>query len=118
MTTVENITRHRLGCNHQDEIVGHPGCICAQEAVLMTQMIEHADRHPEVRDMIMHWVNVLERLQLNLWTAERELGAAVDYHSNYRSKIDLELGEPRLGGDILSNHLRAIEELKEIKKEE
>ena len=55
------------------------------------------------------------------WVAERsdvvrrlraELDAAVDYHSHYSGKVDKALGQPREKGDLLSNHVRAIEKLR------
>ena len=42
---------------------------------------------------------------------QRELDAAVEYHDNYTSKIDKALGQPRHGGDLLTEHLREIERL-------
>jgi phage shock protein A len=42
---------------------------------------------------------------------KKELDAAVEYHANYRKKIDIALGEPRGSDDILANHLEAIAKL-------
>jgi hypothetical protein len=42
---------------------------------------------------------------------KKELDAAVEYHANYRKKIDIALGEPRGSGDMLANHLEAIAKL-------
>lgn len=39
---------------------------------------------------------------------KRELDAAVKHHAHYTSSIDRALGQPRLGGDLLTNHLKKI----------
>jgi hypothetical protein len=59
--------------------------------------------------VLVEWIASRSRLYAR---TKRELDAAVEYHANYRKKIDMELGEPRCSGDMLSNHLIAIRRLK------
>jgi hypothetical protein len=45
---------------------------------------------------------------------KRELDAGTEYHSHYVNNIDKALGQPRHGGDLLTNHMRAIEQLEAV----
>ena len=47
-----------------------------------------------------------------MMNTEQELNAAVEYHDNYSTKIDKALGEPRIGGDLLTCHLVEIARLR------
>ncbi len=56
-------------------------------------------------------LNWLARKSNLVKSLQRELEAAVDYHSNYSSKIDRALGQPRGDGSLLINHLKNIGEI-------
>jgi hypothetical protein len=53
-------------------------------------------------------LNWLARKSGVVKSLQRELDAAVDYHSNYSGKIDRALGQPRGDGSLLQDHLVAI----------
>jgi hypothetical protein len=61
---------------------------------------------------IMQWFwNWAAKRSSVLKSVQRELDAAVDYHSNYSGKIDRALRQPRKEGGLLMNHLREIDRL-------
>lgn len=79
------------------------------EANHCEEIFPTASDHVVVMRALIEWI--AKRSELYART-KRELDAAVEYHTHYRHKIDIELGEPRDYGDMLSNHLGAIRRLK------
>jgi hypothetical protein len=60
----------------------------------------------------LRWEETEKDLRASCVRASRELEASVEYHANFRDKIDKALGQPRGDGDILSAILFEIEKIK------
>ena len=58
------------------------------------------------------WEETEKDLRASCVRVSRELEASVEYHANFRDKIDKALGQPRGDGDILSAILFEIEKIK------